>query len=62
MRFAPDPRPTGYPVAIVLLLVAPYCALVGSELVGVALAGAGAGVLVLIARLRRSNRSGRRLA
>jgi hypothetical protein len=36
MRHTSDPRPAGYSIAIVLLLVAPYCALAGSEWIGAA--------------------------
>jgi uncharacterized membrane protein (UPF0136 family) len=54
MRHTPDPRPAGYPIAIVLLLVAAYCALAGSEWIGAALAGVGALVLVLLAFIRRT--------
>jgi hypothetical protein len=53
-----DPRPAGYPVAMILFLVAPWCALVGSQWIAAGLAGAGVVVLVLLARTRR----GRRLA
>ncbi len=48
-----DPRPAGYPVAIVLFLVASYCALAGSAWIAGALAGGGALVLALLARFRR---------
>jgi hypothetical protein len=49
MRITSDPRPVGYSIAIVLLLVAPYCALAGSQWIGAAFAGAGALILVLLA-------------
>jgi hypothetical protein len=45
-----DPRPAGYPVAMILFLVAPYCALAGSAWVAAALAGAGVLVLALLRR------------
>jgi hypothetical protein len=53
MRFTPDPRPTGYPVAIVLFLVAPWCALVGSEWIAAALGGAGTAMIALLSRVGR---------
>jgi hypothetical protein len=48
-----DPRPAGYPVATILFLVAPYCALAGSAWVAAGLAGGGALVLALVALARR---------
>ena len=53
MRYTSDPRPTGYPVAIVLFLVAPWCALVGSEWVAAALGGAGTAMIALLSRVGR---------
>lgn len=53
MRLSSDPRPVGYSIAIVLLLVAPYCALAGSERIGAAFAGAGALILALLSPARR---------
>jgi len=53
MRLTFDPRPAGYPVAMILFLVAPWCALAGSEWIAGGLAGAGVAVLVLVARMRR---------
>jgi hypothetical protein len=54
MRLTSDPRPAGYPIAIVLFLVASYCALAGSQWIGAALAGAGALLLALLAFARRA--------
>jgi hypothetical protein len=55
MRLTSDPRPAGYPVAIILLLVAPYCALVGSEWIAAGFALAGTTVLAVLARTRRGH-------
>jgi hypothetical protein len=54
MRLTPDPRPARYPIAIVLFLVAAYCALAGSQWIGAAFAGAGALLLALLALARRA--------
>ena len=48
-----DPRPAGYPVAMILFLVAPWCAMTGNGWIAAALAGAGVIVLALLARVRR---------
>jgi hypothetical protein len=53
MRFTSDPRPTGYPVAIVLFLVAPWCALVGSQWIAAAMGGAGTAMIALLSRVGR---------
>ena len=53
MRFTSDLRPTGYPVAIVLFLVAPWCALVGSGWIAAALGGAGTAMIALLSRVGR---------
>ena len=55
MRFTSDPRPTGYPVAIVLFLVAPWCALAGSEWIAAALGGAGTAMIALLSRVGRGS-------
>ena len=55
MRYTPDPRPTGYPVAIVLFLVAPWCALVGSEWIAAGLGATGTAMVALLSRIGRGH-------
>ena len=51
MRLAVDLRSAGYPVVVVILLVAVYCLLVGSDAAAAALALAGIVLLGVISRL-----------
>jgi hypothetical protein len=52
MRVAFDVRSAGYPVAIIMFLVAIYCLLVGSGWVAGALGLAGVALLAMLTRLR----------
>jgi hypothetical protein len=51
MRLAVDIRSAGYPVVVVMLLVAIYCLLVGSDRVAGALALAGIVLLAVLSRV-----------
>jgi hypothetical protein len=62
MRVAFDVRPAGYPVAVIMFLVAVYCLLVGSDWVAGALIVFGALLLGVLARIRVTsgrNRAGK---
>jgi hypothetical protein len=52
MRVAFDVRTAGYPVTIVMFLVAIYCLLVGSDWIAGALAAVGTILLTILARTR----------
>jgi hypothetical protein len=52
MRLAFDFRSAGYPVAVIMFLVAFYCLLVGSGWIAGALGLAGVALLLMLTRLR----------
>jgi len=52
MRVAFDVRSAGYPIAVVMLLVAIYCLLVGSDWAAGALGLAGVALLGMLTRVR----------
>ena len=52
MRVAFDVRSAGYPVAVVMLLVAIYCLLVGNDWAAGGLGLAGVALLAMLTRVR----------
>jgi hypothetical protein len=52
MRIAFDPRSSGYPVVVIVALVASYCLLVGSDWAAAAFAAVGIVLMGILSHLR----------
>jgi hypothetical protein len=59
MRVTVDPRSTGYPVVVIVALVASYCLLVGNDWAAAAFAGVGIVLMGIITQVRVTPGRGR---
>jgi hypothetical protein len=59
MRIAFDPRSSGYPVVVIVALVASYCLLVGSDWAAASFAAVGIVLMIILPRARAPQGRGR---